>query len=160
MELEELRAQEVAFRWQASEYVHHRKGAVWYAGLIGLVIVLIAVAVIFKYWLEIGLFLTMAGAIFVYARKPPRVLTYELTPQGISVDGKTYPYSAFRSFDVVPDESWHAIELEPVQRFSPRLVILFDEQDFDEIVAHLELHLPRVDRMPDAIERFTRFIRF
>src|SRR6266567_931517 len=29
-ELEERRASEVAFGWQASEYVHHHKGIAWY----------------------------------------------------------------------------------------------------------------------------------
>ena len=76
------------------------------------------------------------------------------------MDGRLYPFSYFRSFSVVADEEWHSIDLEPVKRLSPRVVVLFDTEDFDEIVGHLELHLPREDREPDVIERISRYVRF
>jgi hypothetical protein len=159
-ELDEARASEVAYSWEASEYVHHHKGMGWYLGLLGLLVVLVAVAVLLKLWLTIGAFLAMALAIVVYARRPPRTLLYELSQKGIKIDGKEYPYSEFRSFGVLKDLEWHTIDLEPVRRFNPRMSILFDNDDFDAIVGHLELHLPRTDRNPDVIERLTRTLRF
>ena len=159
-ELEGLRANEVAYSWQASEYVHHRKGPGWYAGLLGVVIVLVVGAALLHYWLEIGAFLVMGVAILVYARKPPRTLMYELTPKGINIEGKFHPYAEFRSFAVLPDLEWHSINLEPVKRFSPPLAVLFDSDDFDQIVGHLELHLSREDRQPDIIDRLSRYLRF
>ncbi len=159
-ELEELRANEVAFSWQASEYVHHHKGPGWYAALGGIVLVLVAVAFFLHYWLEIGAFLAMGGAIMVYARKPPRTLLYELTPTGITIEGRQFPFTELRSFGVLPDVEWHTIDLEPTKRFNPRMTLLFEDEDFDSIVGHLELHLPRVDRKPDVIEQITRFVRF
>ncbi|HEY6736493.1 MAG TPA: hypothetical protein VI322_02135 [Candidatus Saccharimonadia bacterium] len=159
-ELEQLRATEVAFRWQASEYVHHQKSAQWYFMVVVVLVIMVSVAVIFHYWLEIGLFCVTALAVVIYARKPPRVLTYEVSPQGISIDGRLHPYAEFKSFGVIPDLEWHTVDLEPAARFSPRVSILFDEQDIDEIVGHMELHLPRVDRNPDVIDRFSRYVRF
>jgi hypothetical protein len=159
-ELEELRENEVAYRWQASEYVHNNKSGMWYLGLVGLLIVLIGLAALLRYWLEIVAFLAMGAAIVVYARRAPRVLTYELGPTGITVEGKELPFSQFTSFGVLADIDWHTIDLEPVQRFAARLSIIFDPNDFDAIVGHLELHLPRVDRDPDVIERVARLIRF
>lgn len=160
VELEQLRAQEVAFQWQASEYVHHHKGASWYVSVVVVAAVLIGLAILFQYWLTIAMFAVTAVAVLVYARKPPRTLTYELTRDGIAIDGRMHLYKEFRSFGVIPDTDWHSIDLEPKQRLSPRLAILFDEQDFDDIIGHLELHLPRVDRLPDAVERLSRYIRF
>jgi len=151
---------EPAFSWQASEFVHHHKSPVWYAILGMAVIVLMAAAVWLQLWLEIGVFIVMGAAVVVYARKPPRTLLYELSSTGITIDGKPYPFSEFRSFSVVADEEWHSIDLEPTKRFSPRLVLLFDSSNFDEIVGHLELHLPREDREADVIERITRYVRF
>lgn len=159
-ELEQMRAEEVAFSWQASEYVHHIKGAGWYAALFGITAVLVIVMAVLKFWLTIALFLVMAGAIVVYARKPPRLLTYELTPEGITIEGKVYPYAYFRSFTVFSDANWHSIELEPSRRFMPPISLLFQEQDFEAIVSHLELHLPLIDREPDMIEKLTRYVRF
>ena len=151
---------EPAFSWQASEFVHHHKGIGWYATLAAAVLVLSILAVIFKFWLSIGVFLAMGAAIAVYAHKPPRVLTYGLDADGVSIEGKAYPYKNFRSFGVISDADWHTIDLEPTQRFMPRLTVLFGDDDFDTIVDHLSLHLPRFDRQPDLIERATRYLRF
>jgi hypothetical protein len=85
---------------------------------------------------------------------------YELTPKGISIDGKSYAYKEFRSFGVLSDVEWHTIDLEPTKRFSPRITVLFSDDDFDEIVGHLELHLPREDQRPDVIDRLSRYLRF
>lgn len=159
-ELAELRANEVAYSWQASEYVHNHKGAGWYWGLTALLVVLTGAAALLHYWLEIVAFLAMGGAIFVYARRPPRTLLYELTSNGVKADGKEYPYTEFRSFGVLSETEWHTIDLEPTKRFSPRMTILFEDDDYDIIVEHLELHLPRVDRDPDVVEWLTRLLRF
>lgn len=153
-------APEQALSWQATEYIHHHKGAAWYVGVVVVIAVLLAVAVIFKLWLSIGVFTVMGLALIVYAHKPPRVLNYELDEDGVAIDTKHYPYKQFRSFGVISDVEWHAIDLEPTQRFMPRLTVLFGDNDFDAIVGHLQLHLPRVDRQPDLIERLSRYLRF
>lgn len=149
-----------AFQWQASEFVHHHKGAAWYGALAGGVVVLVFVAILFKFWLSIGVFIAMGAAIAVYANKAPRILTYEIDAHSLSIDGKDYPYRNFRSFGVISDLEWHTIDLEPTQRFMPRLTVLFSDEDFDAIVNHLSEHLPRTDRSPDLIERITRYLRF
>jgi hypothetical protein len=151
---------EVAFGWQASEFVHHHKSVMWYGVLGMIVVVLTALAIWLHLWLEIGVFIAAAVAVIVYANKPPRTLLYELSGEGVHIDGKLYAFELFRSFSVVADEEWHSIDLEPAKRLSPRLVLLFDTQDFDSIVGHLEIHLPREDREPDLIERITRYVRF
>lgn len=151
---------EPAFQWQASEYVQHNKGLGWYLTLGGIVLALLAIAIFTQQWLSIAVFVVMAAAVVVYAHKPPRVLLYQLDAKGILIEGKAYAYSQFRSFGVLPDLSWHTIDLEPTQRFMPRLTIIFDDEDFDSIVDHLSFHLPRVDRQPDLVERLTRFTRF
>jgi hypothetical protein len=161
-ETEEVEPQEpeVPFDWQASEYIQHHKGLMWYLGLSVVVVALLILAVVMKLWLSIGVFLAMAAAIVVYAKKPPRTLSYHLDDKGVTIEGKVYEYSAFRSFSVVSEEEWHSIDLEPTQRFMPRLSVLFGDDDFDEIVAHLVRHLPRDDREPDMVERLSRYLRF
>ncbi len=44
-QLEQLRSQEVAFTWQASEYVQHHKSGLWYIGLLLLAGGLVGLAV-------------------------------------------------------------------------------------------------------------------
>jgi hypothetical protein len=159
-ELEERRANEVAFSWQASEFVHHNKGAAWYLGLAAVILVPAAGLAFLHYWIEMGALAAAAVAVLVYAGKVPKTMSYELTPDGLNVGGKEYPFANFRSFGVVPDAEWHSIELAPAKRLQPPISVLFDSQDFDQIVGHLELHLPRVDQAPDVLDRLARAVRF
>ena len=156
----ELESDEPAFQWQASEYVQHHKGAGWYMGLAAIFLVLLGVAIFTQQWLSIAVFIVMAVAVVVYAHKPPRILTYMLDFKGITIENKFYSYDQFRSFAVLQDLEWHAIDLEPTQRFMPRLTVIFVSEDLEGIVEHLSLHLPRSDRQPDLIERLTRYVRF
>jgi hypothetical protein len=159
-ELEEARANEVAFSWQASEYVHHKKGLGWYMMLVGVVAVLVVICIWQQWWIQIGLVVMAGVASAVYAGKPPRTLTYELTPRGVQIEGKKYPFSELRSFSVYEDTEWHSIDLIPTRRFAPAITMLFNSDDLEEIVGHLELHLPRADQKPDYVDRLTRYLRF
>ena len=164
----------IEFSWQASEYVQHHKSPLWYAGVVGAVVVLSVGAawlpglimggsaggLNLEFWLSTALFVVMGAAVIIYAQRPPRMMQYDLSADGMAVNGRLYSYHQFRSFSVVRDIAWHAIELEPTQRFMPRMSVLFNDDDFEAIVGHLVGHLPRVDRNPDMIERVTRYLRF
>ncbi|HSH31206.1 MAG TPA: hypothetical protein VK963_00895 [Candidatus Saccharimonadales bacterium] len=149
-----------SYSWQASEFLHHQKPASWYLLLFGVVAVLIIVAVVTKQWFSIAVFIAMTAALGVYAGKEPRVLSYRLDPSGITIENKHYPYSQFRSFAVFNDLAWHAIDLDPAQRFMPRLTVMFDSDDLDTILAILSQELPRADRDLDLVERLTRKLKF
>lgn len=152
--------EETVYSWQASEYIHHDRGPKWFAGLAGAVVVLIGIGWWFKAWLSIAMFVVMGAAIMVYARRPPRTLSYQLDHDKLIIDNQAYPLSDFRSFGVVPDPEWHMINLEPKKRFSPPIGLLFTDQDLDEITTHLELHLQHVDRRLDLVDRVSRYLRF
>lgn len=146
--------------WQASEYIHHDKRFGWYAIFFVIVAGLIAVAALTHQWLTIGVFVVMAGALAMYANKPPRVLTYSLGEHGIMIETKFYPYDTFRSFGLIQDVAWHLIDLEPLKRLMPRLSIMFEDDKRDQIVAILTEFLPRHDRQPDLVERAARYLHF
>jgi hypothetical protein len=158
--IEEAVEVEVTFNWQASEYIQHHKGAAWYFFLAVIILGFVGIGILFKLWLGIALFIVMGAAIAVYAKKEPRTLNYVLDGTGVTIETKHYPYHTFRSFAVFQDTEWHSIELDPTQRFMPRLTLLFSDADIDAIVDHLSLHLPSNDREPDVIERISRRLRF
>ena len=124
------------------------------------VTVLCGVAGFLGQWFSLAVVAVMAVAVLVYASKQPRVLSYILDDDGISIDSKLYPYSQFRSFAVIEDVAWHAIDLEPTQRFMPRLTIMFDSDDFQPIVNVLSKKMIEVHRQPDWVERLTRYLKF
>jgi hypothetical protein len=117
-------------------------------------------AVLTREWLAIAVFVCMFLAVVVYGSRQPRTLNYTIDQDGIDIEGKRYAFNAFRSFSVIQDVAWHAIDLEPTQRFMPRLTLLLDDSHVEEIVGRLESQLPRLDRKPDAIERIARYLRF
>ena len=148
------------FNWQASEYVHHEKGPLWYGGLVVLLALLTVVAVLTHEWLAIAVFVFMFLAVVVYGSRQPRTLNYGISQDGIDIEGKNYAFDSFRSFSVTEDVAWHSVDLEPTQRFMPRLTLLLDNEHVSEIVSRLESQLPRFDRKPDLIERVARYLRF
>lgn len=149
-----------SFSWQASEFVHHEKAASWYVILGGGTIALSALAVLTRQWFTVIVVLAMGGALAVYAKKEPRVLNYELDDEGIRVENKLYKYDQFRAYAVFNDVAWHSIDLDPAQRFLPRLNVMFDSQNLDTIEAILSEHLPRVERQPDPAEKLARLLKF
>ncbi len=149
-----------SFTWEASEYVFHQKPLIWYAGLWAVAAILSGGLGLMHQWLSIVVVVVMALVVMVYSRKEPRTLTYALDGQGISIDGKLSDYHLFKSYSAHQELSWDEIDLEPAQRFAPRLTVLCEVDNFDTIEDILAQHLPRVDREHDWIERLTRYIKF
>lgn len=149
-----------SFSWQASEFIHHEKRALWFVGLFLGMAGLGVLAWLTHSWTAIPLLVVVTIAVVIYGLKKPEIRSYTLNDDGLSIDHKFFPYSGFRSFAVVSDLAWHSIDLEPLQRFSPRLSVLFEDKDLDTIVGVLEQVLPRIDRRPDAVERLSRYLKF
>lgn len=145
--------------WQASEYIYHKKPGSWYLMVIGFTAALIIFALITRQWLTVAVFAMAAMALLVYANKAPRTLDYQLDEAGLTVADKFYPYEQFKSFAVLQDVAWHAIDLEPTKRFMPRLTILFSDDNRDEIIDILAQYLPEQDREPDIIDRIARRLK-
>ena len=148
------------FSWNASEFIHHQKKTSWYLIFGLIVIALIIITILTHQWFSAALFVVMASALVVYANKEPRLLRYHLNESGITIEQKLYKYSQFRSFAIFNDVAWHSIDLDPLQRFQPRLTVMFDSNDLPHIESILSSHLPRIDREPDLVERATRFLKF
>ena len=149
-----------SFSWQASEFIHHQKEVGWYTAFGIIVLVLVGAMIFFHRWFEAAVFVMAAIALLVYAKKEPRVLQYIIDDHGVTIENKLYKYDKFRSFSVFSDVAWHSIDLDPTQRFQPRLTLIFESKDLDQILAILVQHLARIDRQPDLIERATRTLKF
>jgi hypothetical protein len=146
--------------WEASEYVYHDKQFLWYLAVVAAAAVAVGLSIWLKQWVSAGVFVIMAAAVIVYERRQPEILHYGITDQGLLVGERFYSFHQFKSFSVMADVGWHSIELEPVQRFMPRLAVLFDNQNLDSIVELLSSHLPMVQRNPDIIDRVSRALKF
>ena len=147
--------------WQASEYIHHEKQFTWFMGLLSVTGVLVAIAVfLVQSWTFAILVCVMAAATIVYARRPPRVLNYTLSGDGLHIDQRLYSFEDFRSFAVVQDGPLYSIMLIPVQRFMPAVIVYFPTENGEAIVDAFGEVLPMEQRELDALDKLVRKLRF
>lgn len=147
--------------WEASEYISHQHGPMWYLAVFGITAAIVALlGLVLKEWLSALVVVLMAVALVIYARRAPRTLRYTLNEAGIAIGQKFYPYSQFRSFALITDSAFLTVELDPLQRFMPRLSMFLDKDDVDSVTDTLEQHLPRNERKADAIDRLSRKLKF
>lgn len=147
--------------WQASEYIHHEKGVSWFVALLVGAAVLIGVAFFLIRSLTFAILIcVMTAAAIVYARRPPRLLNYSLTAQGLQIDDNHYSYHDFRGFAVVQDGPLPSIVLLPVKRFMPAVTVYFPSENGEAIVDMFGSVLPMEHRKLDFVDNLVRKLRF
>jgi len=146
--------------WNASEYIHHSKGAGWLVGFVAGVVILFALAVLTQAWTFAALIVVMGIALGILAFRQPHVLHYTLNEQGLQIDNKFYGFEEFRAFGVVEDGALYSIMLLPIKRLAPAVTVYFDEQDGERIVDLIGLYLPMEHLEQDFFDRLMRRLRF
>jgi len=150
---------EAPVSWVAHEYIHREKGAVWFILFAIIIAALVAVSIFTKAWSFTALIAVIAVVVIVYTRRPPRELAYSLTDEGLTVDGKLYQFSGFKSFGVIRDGQEFSVMLIPVQRFQPGVTVYFPEEAGEDIVDMLGSRLPMKDLRLDVVDRVVRLLR-
>ena len=147
--------------WSAQEYVHLDKGGWWYVVFIVVALGLIAVDFfLLRSWTFSVLVVVMAIALIVYIRRPPRTLTYALSPkQGLYVGEKLYHFDEFKAFGLIKDDEHFSIMLIPRKRFAPGVSVYFPEDAGEKIVDILGQRLPMEDLKLDIIDVVVRKLR-
>ena len=147
--------------WQASEYVHHEKQVLWYIALAGIAAALFAISVfLINSWTFAILVVFLAVIVGVMARRPPKVVSYALSPEGIRVDDKSFGYDDFRAFGISKDGQLHSIVLLPNKRFMLAVNVYFPVEMGEEIVDIFGAILPMVHAEPDLVDKLAQRIRF
>lgn len=146
--------------WQASEYIHHEKGTVWFAALAAITVAAAGGAAFFQQWVFAVLIVVMGVALGVFARRPPREVHYRVSSDGISVGERTFPFSQFRAFGVLDEGAFYSVQLRPAKRFMPGVSIFFAEENGEKIFDALAARLPMETIQQDPVDKFMRWLRF
>lgn len=147
--------------WQASEYVHHEKQGMWFAGLLAASVLLILLAIFFvQSWTFAFLIVVMTVALIIFAIRQPRIINYALTEQGISINDKQFRYGDFRFFGVIEEGPLYSAQLVPTKRFMPVVNMYFPAEYGEEIVDMLAEFLPMHHVEPEFIDKLMRKLRF
>lgn len=147
--------------WTASEYVTHHKGASWYMGLLGGIVVVVGLVYVVTHEALPSLAIGLGGLLFgVFAARKPQVLQYSVDSHGLAIGTKRYPYQLFRSFSVMDEGVIRSILLMPTQRFNLPITVYYDPKDEEAIITVLGAFLPHEERTVSPIDRFMSQIRF
>jgi hypothetical protein len=150
-----------AVSWTASEFIARQKSAGWY---VNLTIAALALAgllyLLTKDAVSVGA--VIVGALFlgIFAARQPRQLEYGIDRHGIKVGAKQYGFQDFKSFSVMSEGSFGAINFMPLKRFSPVLTIYYAPEQEQQIMTILADYLPFEEARPDRIENLMRRIGF
>ena len=158
---QEQQPQMEAISWEASESVHHEKDALWFVGVLVVTAVFAIISIfLIKSWSFSILIIVMAIAVLVFAKRPPRIMQYVLTGNGIDVNGHHHSFTEFRAFGVVQDGPFHYITLLPTKRFMPAMDVYFPDENAEGIVDILGSKIPMQTIKPDLLDVFTKTLRF
>lgn len=145
--------------WEAEEYLQQKKGAGWYVGFVIVVLALVALSVVLKWWTFTALVVLSAVALLLYAVRPPRKLHYSLSSKGLSEGNNLYNYEDFKSFGMLQDGDKFAIILTPRKRFSPRVTVYFPQESGEEIIDAFGMRLPMEEVKLDFLDKIVRMLR-
>ncbi len=145
--------------WEAREYIERKKTSGWYVGLAIVTIVLLVVAGLLQYWSFMAVIVAAVVALLVYSARPPRMLHYSLSDDGITEGNNLQTYDKFRAFGILNEDNHYSIVLMPKKRLGIRTVIYFPETEGEQIVDIFGEHLPMEEVHLDAIDRLVRILR-
>jgi hypothetical protein len=147
-------------RWQATEYIHHEKDVLWFVVFAAIVIALMAVSILVIQSLSFSILIpVMAAALIVYTRRPPRLIDYTLSGQGLFVNDQLYSFVDFKGFGVIRDGREFSIILIPTKRFKLGVSIYFPEEAGEAIVDMLGARLPMQEMHLDLFDRIIHKLR-
>lgn len=157
---QQLPPEQVLLSWNAPEFIYTEKPIGWYVGLAVFFVGLIAVAVVTRQWLSIGVFAIMGVAVAIYANRKPRMLNYSLTNYGIHVGDKKYNFDGFGGFFEADDYGQLVFELIPTKRFAPLISLPAVTEYQAQIEQMLGGTLPKEAPRISFIERLFKALRF
>lgn len=145
--------------WQAAEAILYKHNKQYYMILASVVVVLSGLCIWLQQWITMALIILMAVAIVVVNKKPFKLIQYEVSSEGISINGKIHDYSDFRSFGVRHDGGFWSLVLMPVKRFASETTIFIKKEQGEEIIDLVAKFLPMEKLRADIFGKITRFLQ-
>lgn len=147
--------------WTAQEYVHIDKSPLWFLLFALIVAALVAISIfVLQSWSFSALVIVMAFALVIYIRRPPRTLTYSLSPvQGLYIGERLYHYDEFKAFGLIKDGEHYSIMLIPRKRFAQGVSVFFPDEAGERIVDILSQRLPMEELKLDIVDAIVRKLR-
>lgn len=139
--------------WQSKEYTQHEKSPLWYIVLGVVVIALMGIAIWLGAWSFAVLVPVMVVALMVYTHRPPQVINYTVSEQGLFINDTLHPMGEFKAFAVGQELEHHTLVLVPVKRFRPAIKVFFPQEVGEQLVDMIGAYLPSQDFRVDMFDK-------
>ena len=147
--------------WAISESIFQEKSFFWYATLVGGTLIFTALVYLLTKDKITALVIILSAAVLAfYASRRPHEVEYRMDEVGLTVGGRQFDYSGFKSFSVSEEVNATLIVLLPLKRFMPALSVYCKQEDQAKILAKLADHMPIENHHEDIVDRFMRKIRY
>ena len=150
-----------AITWEAPEYLHIKKSPDWYWAVGILTVGIFVVALIFNNYL-FGIFVLVGGfTVALYGARPPRVMRFTISGEGIRIENRVYPFETLKSFWIFyrpPDIKELSVESEKL--IMPRIQIPLGDTNPVEVRAFLKQFLSEQQQEESLIDSVTRLLGY
>jgi hypothetical protein len=147
--------------WSASEFVAHDKSFGWYAAFtLGALLIIAGLYLATRDMFSTGVAVVMAAILLVAASRKPRVVTYRLDRNGLTIGKKFYPYGAYKSFRMPDDGPFTSVYLVPMKRFDFPVGAYLAPDSQDKALELLSAHLPLEHSKPGLVDDLMKQLRF
>ena len=146
--------------WEAPEFISHPHGPGWYAVLVLVTAALTALIYFAAHDITASAIIILVGIIVgIFAAQKPGQAKYQISDEGLSINGKLYGYGNYKSFAIIREGSLTSINLLPLKRLMPPLSAYFEPSQEQKIVEAIGDYLPYENRKLDGVERLARRLR-
>jgi hypothetical protein len=147
--------------WEATEHHHVEKGSDWYWALGIIALVGATIAVIFGNILFAIVIVLGAIVMTIVSRREPSFIPFAITPRGVRVDDRLYPYATIESFCVDEDGPLGPqLILKSNAAFRPLIVIPLPPEAVGEIDDILAERLPEEHLEESLAHHLLEFLGF
>lgn len=155
-------------KWSSSQSVTHQRSKKWHittalvcVGII-LIVVLLKLVGFFDWMSAITtslLVIVAYSAIMVSSRQPSQVVDYELSDDGLTINGKLHQFSQFRAFGVHQVGGLWQLVLIPTKRLGAEVNIFINEDQGEQIVDMFGSRLPIQEVQESLVDKIIKKLK-
>lgn len=128
--------------WQAPEFRHYEKSALWYITLSLLAVLLVAYFSLKQDYFAALTMAILGAMVAFFSRQKPEIMEIELTSKHIKFGDIALPYKNLKSFWLVYNQNHKTLNLETTTYINNLVILELGETDPEEVRNFLLNYLP------------------
>jgi len=147
--------------WQASEYIQHKKGWLWYMIFAIIFIGGAVLAYLYNSWTFSVALVTFAVVYLIFDRPHPKNIKVILSNIGIKVGNKVYQYNRIKAFWIVYNPPFHkSLNIKVYNEFLEEIEIQLGNEDPNRIYEFLSKKLPELEgKEPGLLDNLSKILK-